>query len=233
MPILFLKKCVSYLVPVKIETRKGDLTPVLEVTLENGRYVLNGERVNYSFGGLQEVFRRVFKKFRLGQYHFKNILVLGFGAGSVVMLLRREFGQQAPVTAVENDGVMLDIAAEYFNTTQIPGLTLVQEDAAVFVQGCTDTFDLVVIDLFIEEHIPGKFQETPFLEDVKRLLKPRGLLFFNVIPEQSTFSNKQSALQERMKTIFPDVLAVQVVMVGAKNTIFVSGLNTFAKSGNS
>ncbi len=221
MPKLFLKKVLSYLVPVHIETRKGDITPVLEIALVNGKYVLNGERVNYSFGGLQEVFRRVFRKFKLQQYTFENMLLLGFGAGSVVRLLRDEFGQKGTITGVENDGVMLDLAAEYFGTTRISGLTLVHEDAAAFVKGCTQTFDLIVIDLFIEEHIPDPFREEPFLQQFKRLLRKNGLLFFNVITEEVAGKTSEAPVIQRMRHIFPNLEVVPVVMFGVKNTMLV------------
>lgn len=221
MPKLFLKKVLSYLVPVHIETRTGDITPVLEIALVNGKYVLNGERVNYSFGGLQEVFRRVFRKFKLQQYTFDNMLLLGFGAGSVVRLLRDEFGQKGTITGVENDGVMLDLAAEYFGTTRISGLTLVHEDAAAFVKGCTQTFDLVVIDLFIEENIPAPFQEELFLQHLPRLLRKNGLLFFNVITEEKAAGSQPSPVIQRMQRVFPDVQVVPVVMFGVKNMMLV------------
>jgi hypothetical protein len=40
----------SFLSPVKVEERKGAVTPRLEIYLSNGRYILNSVRVNYSFG---------------------------------------------------------------------------------------------------------------------------------------------------------------------------------------
>jgi hypothetical protein len=48
--------------------------------------LLNTYNANYSYGSLQDAFRFVFKKIKIEDKKIKNILVLGFGCGSVAAL---------------------------------------------------------------------------------------------------------------------------------------------------
>ena len=75
----------SFLSPVKVEERKGAVTPRLEIYLSNGKYTLDSARVNYSFGGLHAVFRKAFSRFNICERDISNALILGFGTGSVAI----------------------------------------------------------------------------------------------------------------------------------------------------
>src|SRR5689334_22906267 len=51
-----LRRAQSYLVKRIVDSRSTPHNPLLEVVLVNGRHVLNGRSVNYSFGSLHRVF---------------------------------------------------------------------------------------------------------------------------------------------------------------------------------
>ena len=86
-----IKTILSYMYPTIIETREGSVTPYLEITKSNGKYVLNSHNANYSFGGLHILFDAFFKQINIKQYQIQSVLLLGMGAGSVVTLLKEKF----------------------------------------------------------------------------------------------------------------------------------------------
>src|SRR3954471_6764919 len=75
----FFKFISSFIYPVTVERTSSALNPLLEVRIENGKYVLNSEHANYSFGSLHRIFKRAFKMTRIGDKEIKNVLLLGFG----------------------------------------------------------------------------------------------------------------------------------------------------------
>src|SRR5262245_54275891 len=83
----------SFLIPGKIEERKSAVSGRLEVHHVNGKYLLDTASVNYSFGGLHEVFQSAFAQFNIGRRKANNALILGFGAGSVASILQNEYGK--------------------------------------------------------------------------------------------------------------------------------------------
>jgi spermidine synthase len=46
-----------------------------------------------------------------------------------------------------------------------------------------DTYDLIIIDLFIIDTIPASALDAPFLKQVVKAMEPGGCMVFNTIPE--------------------------------------------------
>ncbi len=169
----------SYFVRDVVELRSTQFHPRLEVVALNGRLVLNGLSVNYSFGSLHRVFEAAFERLKLGDEKIETALVLGMGAGSVVELLSRLPRPPRAITAVEIDPVVVEIAKKHFHIDRQPGLEIVTADALEYVATAQATFDLAVVDLFIDAEIPPAFQTAEFLRAVRDRLNPGGLLVYN------------------------------------------------------
>ena len=75
-------RLLSSLAPVRLERAQGLHGP-LELTLENGRSVVNSANANQSFGSLHRVWQRCFADIDLTRHRPERILLLGYGAGSV------------------------------------------------------------------------------------------------------------------------------------------------------
>jgi spermidine synthase len=169
----------SYFVKELVELRSTRFHPRLEVVALNGRLLLNGLSVNYSFGSLHRVFEEAFTRLKIGEENIETALVLGMGAGSVVELLRGLPRPPSAITAVEIDPVVVEIAKKHFRIDRHPGLEIVTMDAAEYVATARATFDLAVVDLFIDAEIPAAFQTPEFLRAVRDRLNPGGLLVYN------------------------------------------------------
>ena len=169
----------SYLLPVVIRRRKGEITLYLEVLLVNGKYVLDTSSVNYSYGGLHKVFQKTFIYFNLKKLEFENVLILGFGAGSVASILTEEYGMKCKIIGIEKDSVVIDLAKKYFNIDRFKNLELVHESAYTYVQHIDRKFDLIIMDVFVDETVPKMFHEENFLQHLNRILSNNGVLFYN------------------------------------------------------
>ncbi len=176
-----MRWALSFFARQRLERRSSGHHALLDVSIVRGRTVLDGATVNYSFGGLHEVFAQAFERLAIRRRDIRSVLVLGLGAGSVVHLLRRDHGVRAPITALEIDPVMVEIARKYFALDAWPNLEVITADAVEWVAKTDRRFDLVVVDLFHEAEVPPACRTRRFLETLRDRLAPGGLLAFNVV----------------------------------------------------
>ena len=101
--VVDLKKALSYLWPITIYQCSSSHNPVLEVAYWRGRHILNARNANYSFGGLHKVFVNAFRHIKLNTEAMNNVLVLGFGSGSVAGILTDDYNFKGLITGVEMD----------------------------------------------------------------------------------------------------------------------------------
>lgn len=174
-----LTSLTSYIFPYPVEQRKGSLTSYLEVVLDNGKLVLNTANVNYSYGSLHDIFYKTFQKLNIRDREIKNVLILGFGGGSIASLLIDTFHKNCTITGVEADEVVIELAKKHFNIERFKNLTIDKTDAYNFVSGCTQKFDLIAVDIFVEDETPEKFSDNQFLLAVSNLLTPCGIICYN------------------------------------------------------
>ena len=178
----WLIKGFSYIWPVTIKNYSSSHSGELYIRYFLGKKVLDSKHTNYSFGGLQKVLKRALEllPFNLDT---NKILILGLGAGSVLETIRKQHSKTAHITGVEIDATILQIAHEEFGIAENPITKLVQEDATVFMANNADTYNLIIIDLFIIDTIPEASLEATFLKQVVKAMEPGGCMVFNTIPE--------------------------------------------------
>jgi spermidine synthase len=211
----------SFISPVKVEERKGAVTPLLEIYLSKGRYVLDADRVNYSFGGLHAVFRKAFSRFNIRERDISNALILGFGTGSVASILCHDYQKDVHLTGVEKDPVVIDLARKYFHIDRYKNLSLHIEDAGDFVESCDKKFDLVVVDVFVGADVPEKFTQENFLAALGRLLSPEGIVFFNVVVYDEKIRTACASLFEKMESLIGKTEFCRIFFKVTENWIFV------------
>ena len=174
-----LKYFLSFIFDVKIETTESILNPFLQVVIRNGRLLLNTYNANYSYGSLQDAFRFVFKKIKIEDKKIKDILVLGFGCGSVAALFNGY--KNVEITGVEADEKMLALYEKYFIEEITSELILVEAFAEDYVTTITKTYDLIIVDVFIDIEIPSSIKESSFYKPLQNRLNKNGILIFNFI----------------------------------------------------
>jgi spermidine synthase len=211
----------SFIAPVKVEERAGLVTSRLEIYLSKGRYLLDGPRVNYSFGGLATVFREAFSQFDVQEREIANALILGFGAGSVASILCKEYKKAIHLTGVEKDPVVIDLAKKYFQIERYKNLSLYLEDAGAFVARCDQQFDLIVVDVFVGAEVPQQFKQEKFLSGLGRLLAPEGICFFNVAIYNEEVRTECQNLFRKMESLVGKTEFCPIMLGRTENWIFV------------
>jgi spermidine synthase len=216
-----LRFFASFIAPMKVEERTGLVTPRLEIYLSKGRYVLDAVRVNYSFGGLDTVFRKAFSQFDVQDREIANALILGFGAGSVASILCEEYKKAVHLTGVEKDPVVIELAKKYFQLEKYKNLSLHLEDAGAFVARCDQRFDLIVVDVFVGVEVPPQFKQEKFLSGLGRLLAAQGICFFNVAIHNEEVRAECQDLFRKMESLIGKTEFCPISFGLTENWVFV------------
>lgn len=176
------KKLLSYLYPMNILKQNSAFSKNLEVTWANGSLVLDSKNTNYSYGSLQRILRIGLKNIGFEKIRKMNhILVLGVAGGSVIKTLSDEIQVSGKITGVEIDKDVIEIANRYFNLDEIPNLEIVIDDAFEFALRTKKKYDLIIIDVFCDTHMPNFLFEDFFRERICFLLQPKGYILFNTM----------------------------------------------------
>ena len=191
-----LKYFLSFIFDVKIETTESILNPFLQVVIRNGRLLLNTYNANYSYGSLQDAFRFVFKKIKIKDKNIKDILVLGFGCGSIAALFNGY--KNVEITGVEADEKVLALYEKYFIEEITSELILVEAFSEDYVTTITKTYDLIIVDVFIDIEIPSSIKESSFYKPLQNRLNKNGILIFNFI----VLNEKEQIEFEKIKDYF-------------------------------
>ncbi len=194
-----LKKWLSYLSPIPVKKIPSNVNQRLEVSWQKGQLVLDTKNTNYSYGQLEQVFKRGLKFIGYQKIRaMQRVLNLGLGAGSTVHLLRSEINFTGSITSVELDQAVIYVARKYFALDRYQvNHHIVQMDAFEYVLSCQEQYDLVVIDIFQDTHMPSFLFEDYFVQHVEQLVAVNGFIIFNTIvltPDDEARNQKFKAL---------------------------------------
>ena len=209
-------KYLSYLIPIT-RNIKSEYSDTLEITWHNGKKHLNTKNANYSYGSLQAILKFGLKKINLKRVN--SILLLGLGGGSVIETLRQDFNFQKQITAIDIDPVIIEIARTEYQLETNSNTTIICDDALKFIKGNTSKFDLIIVDLFIDIHVPKPFLELPFWNDVITSKSSSGIILFNASLEEE----KSKELKSIIEFLKSKVYKVDVYdKVNQTNTVIIS-----------
>lgn len=79
------------------------------------------------------------------------------------------------------DPVMIEIAKNEFQIGRFHNIHITESDAFPFMQKCINTFDLIIVDIFILDTIPRIFTESIFLRSLSDHLSPSGKILYNTM----------------------------------------------------
>lgn len=176
------KKLLSYLYPITLYKETSVFSETLEITLYNGKYLLNTKNTNYSYGSLQTVLKKGLHEIGKDAISkMEHILVLGVAGGSVVKTLVSDFNFSKKITGVEIDQNIITLANHYFHLDKISNFNCVIADAEKFVATTSSTYDLIIVDIFNDKNMPGFLFEESFINHTKQLLNINGFILFNIM----------------------------------------------------
>jgi spermidine synthase len=127
----------------------------------------------------------------------KRILLLGTGGGSLVHFLRHHY-PDSHLTSVDIDGELLDLMHDKMHLPKAnDDLTYVIDDAAHYLQHCNETFDLILVDIFIGDQSPDWLLNADNMRRLHSLLSPSGAVAYNLlIDDESEFKQYYRDLRD-------------------------------------
>ncbi len=197
------KRWLSYLFEMHIESAPSELNPHLYVSLKNGRLQLCTANAIYSYEDLYDNFTKTFHRFKKELEIGEEVLILGFGLGSVPLIMERMFERSFQFTGIELDESVIYLANKYALPNLESPVQLITANAFAYVYQTTQKFDLIAMDVFLDDVIPEDFETTDFLEALKSLLKPNGVLLYNRLAlEKQDLEKTLAFFENEFKTVF-------------------------------
>lgn len=203
-----LLKILSYFWPITISRYQSQFSGALTVDLINGRKSLNTSNANYSFDSLHRVFQSVLPQYLKIQSETEKILLLGMGAGSVVHIIRKEMNIINPIQCVEIDPIMIEIAQSEFDFNQFKEVDVVINDASLWVNNHSSTYQWIIVDLFIDNIIPEVFCSESFWYSLDKLLTKNGVLITNTITSNENKKDNEMVIASILSALGYDMQSV-------------------------
>jgi spermidine synthase len=129
----------------------------------------------------------------------RSVLIIGLGGGTLPTTLR-SLVPDAQIDVVEIDPAVVRVASRYFNFVAGNRTRVIESDGRVYVKRAlrgTQRYDLIMLDAFDHEYIPEHLLTQEFLQEVKSLLAPGGVLAANTFSSSGLYQH-ESVTYERV-----------------------------------
>ena len=167
------------------------------------------EGLTQSGGVVYDVWKSTLKEVKKEKPEITKSLILGLGGGSAAKLVKK-YWLKAKIIGVDIDPVMIRLGKKYLGLQDIE---IREEDADKFIRkelAGGIKYDLILIDMYIGDKVPQKFQADKFTKAIHRLLSEDGLAIFNRLyygekrPEAVKFGNRLESLFSNVDYVYPE-----------------------------
>src|SRR3989344_2854858 len=200
------QRLFSYLVPQRVATYNSVHNGKIDVIQSFGNYYLSAGGLMQSGTFLERVWTVGLKKLRFTSRPVVRTLLLGLAGGSMVRVLNRLY-PGVHITAVDIDPVMVQAGKDYLGLNESEYFQIQIADAAQFVNQALNTssrYDFIFVDLYRGHEIAAFVSSESFLNSLRELLTPRGILVFNRLYFQ-TYKNEADSFFDRISRLFKNV----------------------------
>lgn len=170
----FYLQLASYFYPITIE--KSSDPYYLELVLSKNKLILNSKNANQSNDSLKLAFHECFYRMGIYKRALDHLLVIGLGLGSVVDLLQKN-GDVKKITSYENNPQILAWLSKYYYCTDINIIS----NSAKDLETPNIAYDLILVDLFIDNETPDFLNEISFWVQLKAMKSQNGILIWNTL----------------------------------------------------
>lgn len=207
------RRWASYVTDQTLARGPGDHTDCLEVILRRGKVLLQAEGAVYSWEDNYYNFREAFAYLDWDALAGRKVLLLGLGLGSAIQIAEEHFGQVLDATALEYDAVVADLAQRYLLGRLRSRVRVVVEDAERFVARLppASKYDLVLVDIFVDDRVPERFETEGFLRALRDVLAHDGCLISNRLSYRATDEEAtRRYFEEVFARVFPGAEVLDV-----------------------
>lgn len=185
----------------------------IEVKEQLGKYTLHVQGLIQSGGLVKNIWIKPLKKILNSKFLIRNSLILGLGGGTVVQLIKKHF-PEAKIVAIEIDPEVIKIGREYFGLGKTENLKIINTNAFTWLHPqynngvyYTESFDLIIIDLYLGNKFPRKAENGEFLKGVKKLLAKNGMVIINRLRSEG---KDLISFEKKLRKHFSTVESVEV-----------------------
>jgi len=123
----------------------------------------------------------------------KKVLILGVALGGIIINLLNE-NKNMKITAVDIEDTHFNFVRKHSDNTR---LNLIKDDANNFVMNMKETYDAIIVDIFIGDKIPNFVTDNnKFLNKLEKNLNVGGIFIINSI------RINRNILENKLKNIF-------------------------------
>jgi spermidine synthase len=122
----------------------------------------------------------------------QSVLIVGLGGGSLPRALAALL-PAAHIDVVEIDPAVTRVARSYFMFVPGANTSVIEEDGRAYVKRAVragKSYDLVMLDAYDHEYIPEHLLTREFLQEVKSLLKPGGIVAANTFSSSRLYDSE-------------------------------------------
>jgi len=105
--------------------------------------------------------------------------LLGLGGGGAAHALNKHMNT-AKLSVVELDAEVIAVARQFFMLDRIANMTMLQAEAAAFIERCEQRFKHVLVDLYDAHQYPDGCNNRAFFMHCQRVLTEDGILSVNL-----------------------------------------------------
>ena len=134
----------------------------------------------------------------------RRILIIGLGGGSIPTALRTLL-PKAQVEVVEIDPAVTQVAKRYFSFNDDAPTHVTEVDGRVFVKRAVREarqYDAILLDAFDHEYIPEHLLTQEFLQEVKSLLAPHGVIVANTFSSSKLYDHESTTYASVFGTFY-------------------------------
>jgi len=164
-----------------------------------------------SGGVVEKVWRTALQKIRSTKHEIRNVLILGWGGGSIAKIVR-EFWPVSKITGVDIDEEMVRLGKKYMKLDKWDVDVHIGDGLAFCEKGVQDgdIYDLICIDLYHGQEYPKQFEKIEFIKLTKRLSNEGGTVIYNRLyyDEKRALAHKFEEMLdkefEKVDVVFPE-----------------------------
>ncbi len=194
----------SFLMPMRIETTASEHNSLLEVRLSCNRLQLSSHNAIYSYDDLYLNFKKAFSLIDLPPDQ-SEVLLLGLGLASVPLIAEQVYGRSYRWSAVEIDEAVVDLASRYTFPRLRSQIQVYCTDAKAYIHQCQQQFDMVIVDVFLDDQIPEYFEHTEAFQAIRDLVLPGGQVVLNRLYRSAADQTRSDRFhREVFAPVFPN-----------------------------
>ena len=149
----------------------------------------------------------------------QKILVIGLGGASAQNALNILL-PRTQIDTVEINAVLPKIVDQYFGYKEDYRNKIFIEDGAIFAkESATDIYDIILIDAFNADYIPPQLLTDEFMQDIKKMLTPKGIVAINTFTVSKTYDLESDLFKRNFGKYYNLIFNTSRVMIAAKNDL--------------